>query len=150
MSNNLRLEEIVTIVKGVSEWKREKKDYDTFYKGAYTPNGSDKSIVVSATISVRTKRNEFLPDRRILIYHASLKLGETELTSLTSGQAKRVYQAVRKAYLQREDEKVEAVRRKADEEKAAAVLQVKEALKGDSTLCTLAKESRPFYRRFLG
>ncbi len=141
MATKLSLEEIVTIVKGVPEWKRDKREYDIAYTGVYTPNGSNKSILVSASMAVRTKINELLPNRTIHSYQASLKLGETKLTSLTPGQAKRVYETVKRAYLQKEEERADAERKK-------AVLEVKEALKGDSTIG--ARESRPFYRRFLG
>ncbi len=149
MSSNLRLEEIVTIAKGVSEWKEDTNHFDTkTYSGQFTPNGSDKSMHVSAT-GIETKHYGMFGDYSSYQYLGSLKLDDTGAVELNEKQAKRVYEIAEKKILLKKAEAANAEFRKKQEAEQATIQQVKQVLSGDSTLCSL-NPKRHWYRRFLG
>ena len=146
MSNTLRLEEIVTIAKGVSEWKEDKpKLHSTTYSGQFTPNGSDKSMHVSATC-IEIEHYGMFGDYSNYQYLGSLKLDDTGAVELNEKQAKRVYEIAEKKMLLKKAEEANAKLRKKQEAEKATIQQVKQVLSGDSTLCSL-NPKRHWYRR---
>ncbi len=154
MSNALKLEEIVTIAKGVSEWNMDNSvSRKTTYTGVFTPNGSDKSMHVSVTCRVTDHYDMFGDKYHKFHYLGSLRLENSGIVELNEKQAKKVYAIAEKPILLKEAEAVDAELKKKDEEKRkkeeqemATIREVKQVLSGDSTLCSLSPR-RPWYRR---
>ena len=87
MSSNLRLEEIVTIANGISEWTKKPIDCGYSYSGTYTPNGSDKAVVVNTSVTRFWAPATWSGYRND--YVATLSFGDTTIVELTARQAKK-------------------------------------------------------------